>query len=103
MKELRIKEAYMNGIDSMEEYRDNKLLLQQERQNLNAKIAACHVSPALPENLGTYMKKRIQNVYDIISSNKFSDQEKNEALRSVVEKIIYNREKDTADIYYYYL
>ena len=34
IKEQRIKEAYMNGIDSLEEYKENKLLLAKERAEL---------------------------------------------------------------------
>ena len=103
MKEQRIKDAYMNGIDTMEEYKENKELLLRERENLEEKIAACSTPRESDDSIDTAMKERIRNVYDIISSSQFSDQEKNEALRSVVEKIIYDRETDTAEIYYFYL
>ena len=103
MKEQRIKDAYMNGIDTMEEYKENKELLLRERKDLEEKIAACSTPKESDDSIDTAMKERIRNVYDIISSSQFSDQEKNEALRSVVEKIVYDRETDTAEIYYFYL
>ena len=81
----------MNGIDTMEEYKENKELLLREREDLEEKIAACSTPRESDDSIDTAMKERIRNVYDIISSSQFSDQEKNEALRSVVEKIIYDR------------
>lgn len=103
MKEQRIKEAYMNGIDTIEEYKDNKQLLLKERENLEEKIASCSTPKESLNSIDVAMKKRIQNVYDIISSDQFSDQDKNAAIRSIVEKIIYDRKTDTAEIYYFYL
>ena len=102
-KEKRIKDAYMNGIDTMEEYKENKQILLGERKELEERISCCQ--PEVPEADDTEieMKNRIQNVYDLISDDSFSDQEKSEALRSIVEKIVYNRDTDTADIYFYYL
>lgn len=32
LKEKRAKAAYMDGIDSLEEYKQNKLLIQKERE-----------------------------------------------------------------------
>ena len=49
------------------------------------------------------MKKRIQNVYEIITSDDFSNQEKSDALKSAVEKIVYKKEEEIVDICYYYL
>ena len=34
LKEKRAKAAYMDGIDSLEEYKQNKLLIQKERETL---------------------------------------------------------------------
>ena len=103
MKEKRIKDAYMNGIDTMEEYKENKALLLLERKELEEKINSCRPKPDTSADVEKNMKKNIQNVYDIISSDQFTDQQKNEALKSIVEKIVYNRDTDTAEIYYYYL
>lgn len=103
MKEKRIRDAYMNGIDTIEEYKTNKTLLLQERQELEGKINSYESRPDNSADIEKDMKKSIQNVYDIISSDQFTDQQKNEALKSIVEKIVYDRDTDTAQIYYYYL
>ena len=87
-KEKRIKDAYMNGIDSMEEYKENKLLLSKERADLEERIKNTSTEPE--DNMDIIkndMKKRIQNVYEIITSDDFSNQEKSDALKSAVEKM----------------
>lgn len=104
IKEQRIKEAYMNGIDSLEEYKENKLLLAKEQADLEEKIKNTNTEPN--DNMDMIkndMKKRIENVYDIITGDSFSDQQKSDALKSIVEKIVYKKEEETVDIYYYYL
>lgn len=103
-KEKRIKDAYMNGIDSMEEYKENKLLLSKERADLEERIKNTNTEPE--DNMDIIrndMKKRIQNVYEIITSDDFSNQEKSDALKSAVEKIVYKKEEEIVDICYYYL
>ena len=104
IKEQRIKEAYMNGIDSLEEYKENKLLLAKERADLEEKIKNTNAEPNNNmDMIKNDMKKRIENVYDIITGDSFSDQQKSDALKSIVEKIVYKKEEETVDIYYYYL
>lgn len=49
------------------------------------------------------MLLRVKNVYDILSSNSVDVMTKNEVLRSVVEKIIYEKDKDLLKVYYYYM
>ena len=72
MKEKRIKEAYMNGIDSLEEYKENKLLLTKERADLEEKIKNTNAEPNNNmDMIKNDMKKRIENVYDIITGDSF--------------------------------
>ena len=44
----------------------------------------------------------LKNVYEIINSESVDDVTKNEILKSIIEKIVYNKEKDTLEVYYYY-
>lgn len=102
-KEMRIKEAYRNGIDTLEEYKQNKDLIQKERESLEAQIAAC--APARSdsmEDLSSAMAERIHGIADILESDAFDVQQKNTALKSIVSHIVYRKEDDIADIYYYY-
>lgn len=47
------------------------------------------------------MLDRISNVLDILHSDQFSVAEKNAALKSIIDKIIYDKEQNHIDVYYY--
>ncbi len=101
-KEQRARDAYINGIDTMEEYKKNKLRLQEERQRLEEKLALLSpIKPNLsPSEVKQLMQKRLKSVYDVLLSNA-DIPTKNSTLKNVVEKIIYNKETDTVKLYYY--
>lgn len=102
-KEARAKDAYMEGIDTKEEYRQNKLLLQKERESLEAAIAEHHQTFIANDRNETdkIMLANVRNVVDILESDQFTFIQKNEALKSVVEKIIFYRETMHIEVYYY--
>ncbi len=105
-KELRAKEAYMDGIDTKAEYRQNKLLLQEERQTLEAALAELEEPENeeafnSPKETDAQMLARIRSVADILQSGDFSLTEKNNALKSIVDKIVFDRDNMHIDIYYY--
>ena len=102
-KEDRIKEAYRNGIDTLEEYKQNKELIRKERESLEAQLAACAPSKSDSHaDLSAAMSERIHGTYDMLVSSSFTDQQKNAALKSIVSHIVYHREENLADIFYYY-
>jgi DNA invertase Pin-like site-specific DNA recombinase len=105
VKEKRARDAYMDGIDTKEEYRQNKLLLQKERDGLNASIAQLLQSRSTSAMDEADQTKRIlnniQNVMDILESDSFTMVQKNVALKSIVDKIVFNRDNMHIDIYYY--
>lgn len=95
-KEYRIKEAYRDGIDSLEEYKSNKAILILEKEKVMLKM----------ENRKPDKKEKLplQKYYDIVNilkSDNFSIEQKNETLKSVCEKIIYDKEKQIMDFYLY--
>ena len=98
-KERRIKEAYRNGIDTLEEYKENKELIVKEKHSLETQIS--ELSKPV-KNIEKKMPKRIKSVYDVITSDTSTKEEKAAAIASIIKKIVYNKELDTLDIYYYY-
>lgn len=99
LKELRIKEAYRNGIDTLDEYRENKNILSRERSSLQDKLESLSVPE---EEIKADMPNRIKSVYDIVSSESTTKDEKYAAINSIVKKIIYRKSDGEIDIYYYY-
>ena len=98
----RIKEAYRNGVDSMEEYKENKVLVQNEKQLLEKQLAELPAQDSDSEQAESALLDRVKNVYEIVNSESVDDVTKNEILKSIIEKIVYNKEKDTLEVYYYY-
>lgn len=103
VKLQRIKEAYMNGIDTMEEYKENKRIVQEEKDGLEKQLSELKEEKISTKNEDKDMLMRVKNVYDILSSDSVDATTKNDVLRSVVEKIVYNREKDELKVYYYHM
>lgn len=103
VKLQRIKEAYMNGIDTIEEYKENKQAVQEEKQHLEKQLSEIKEEKSNSKDDDEDMLLRVKNVYDILSSDSVDTTTKNDVLRSVVEKIIYEKDKDLLKVYYYYM
>ena len=96
MKKLeRVKSAYENGIDTLEEYKANKTKIQQTIKKLQAEC------PQPKEKLDkkAYAKK-VSSVLDILKSD-VSEKAKNEALRTIIDHIILHRPDTSIDIVFY--
>lgn len=100
-KEKRIKDAYRNGIDTLEEYKENKQILLKERERLELQINELEQKKTTVAGDKETLLKNIKNVFEMVSSDKFSDQEKNAALKTIIEKIVYERGSDSLKVYYY--
>lgn len=101
-RELRAREAYMDGIDTKEEYRQNKERLQKERTELEAQLEKLSTAEASDSSANdSRMLAQISSVLDIIRTPGFTAQQKNAALKSVVEQIVYYKEQGHIDVDYY--
>ena len=99
-KEKRIKMAYMDGIDTIEEYRKNKELLLEERNSIESRINALP-KPAAKSDTTAALRSKIKTVYDSLLNEDLSMQTRNDLLKSVVEKIVFNKKESTIDVYFY--
>ncbi len=94
----RIKLAYENGIDSIEEYKINKIKVLECIKQLESQIS----KPNTDKNvIQKTFKKKLKDAIKKLKSTKLSENEKNEILRSFISKIVFNRECGTIQIYYY--
>ena len=102
VREKRIKEAYQEGIDTLEEYRSNKQLLTDERKRLTDLIAESSQTPERDTEADQKkMLSNIRTVYDVIKSDNVDYETKGTFLRSVVEEIIWNRSENTLTFHLY--
>lgn len=96
-KEMRIKQAYFNGIDTLEEYKENKAVLAKEVMQLKNLLKECK-SQSKTNNISQAI--HIKSVYDIISSDAFDNQIKNQVIKMIIEKIEYNKREHLLNIYF---
>lgn len=101
-KEERIKASYREGIDTLEEYKANKAIIQKERESLEQQLKelkkAAHKSDQDPADA---MLQKVRSVYDILISNNYTYIQKNESLKQIIDKIIYDRKNDSLKIYFF--
>lgn len=94
----RIKEAYQNGVDTLEEYRKNKerinAFIEKVKSEMKANITAEKVDKER-------IKQKMIAALAVVKDAKQPEAAKNRALRSVVEKIIFNKEKGSLDVFFY--
>lgn len=101
-KFARIKEAYRNGVDTLEEYKANKKLVQEEKVLIEKQLQEATQTRDEPEAVEKHLLKHVRNVYEIINSDSVDAVTKNEILKSVIEKIVYDKQSDELKVYYYY-
>lgn len=103
IKENRVRDAYENGIDTLEEYRENRRRLSAERDELTQALDQLRRSAAPPENIPGRQEvvRRIQTVYDLLINPAVDYATKGNALRSVVKYIEFDRKNDRISVRYY--
>lgn len=93
----RAKEAYLAGVDTIEQYAAAK----EEIASKIAELTAMRERDNAPQSLdvAAYAAK-VAGVLEIITSEEIAPEAKNEALRTVVEKIVYNKPEERVEIYF---
>lgn len=94
----RVKEAYEAGIDTLEEYKENKLKIQARINELTAQAKMS--SPVPNENYDKIISERIRRGLDILESSETSETLKNITLRSFIDRIVYFKPKNIIEIFY---
>lgn len=94
------RNAYLNEIDTIEEYRVNKTRIQQEEEDVRAQIKKLSNKSTGSSNA----KKLITNMIagsEILKDENATIEEKHNALRSFVKTITVDKENDNINIEYY--
>lgn len=88
----RIKDAYLNGIDSMEEYKENKQRILKTIDDLKAQVKQ-EIKPQ------TDIKKSVKMSLNIVDGS-CSESDKNIALRRIIDKIVFDRQNSSIQLFY---
>lgn len=95
----RCKEAYQNGIDTLDEYAKNKKSIHDNIEYLNSK-KSINNDVKNPTDKVSYEKK-VMNIVEMIKDPAISEKAKNEAIRTIISYIIYDKANSELAIYFY--
>lgn len=96
----RYKEAYSCGVDTLEEYKENKNKCVLEENSIKKRIAETgnslfnEVKPKSLTNSPLY-------IVDILNDIDKPIEEKNAAVKAIIQQITYNRETGVLSVYYF--
>lgn len=90
ISELRIKNAYEASVYTLEEFKESRERLQSKRKKLESLL-----SQAQPQDETVNNQERIQNIYDTLTSDSISYEEKGMVIRTVVDSITYDKASNT--------
>lgn len=95
-KLLKVKEAYESGVDTLEEYKENKLRINSNIAKLRNKKN--NIEPPINKN---EFAKKIMEVVGYAEDEKLSASSKNEALRSIVSYIIFDKATKRIQVFFH--
>lgn len=101
----RAKEAYLNGIDTAEEYKRNKISLTEEIDRLQAELDKLPEEEATPngklsKSKAKEYKEKCTHALAVLQNPEISEQEKNTVLKSLIKKAVYDRHNQLLEVFY---
>lgn len=105
MRMMRIREAYEAGVDSLEEYKENRQRLSRECDRLRElRDQAAAARKQMPEDAGKQeVLQKIRTMYDLIRDDDVNYETKGAFMRSLVEKIVWDKDAGTLSFYLYHI
>lgn len=106
--EERIRAAYQEGIDTLEEYRRQREELKVQRHSLENALSRLYV-PAIDcqdshaakfPGIQTVQSKTAQSIPELLRSSHHTVPQKNTALKTIISRIVFDRETMTLRICY---
>lgn len=97
-KEERIKQAYIGGIDTLEEYKQNKNLLISEKKILMEKLSKIN-KPSLKKHKQEIIENG-KKVYEILTDEKVSLEEKYFIINKLINKVEFDSDNNSLVIFY---
>lgn len=100
-KEKRIKAAYLNEIDSLEEYQANKAALLKERAAIekNIKLLTISNTDMSKEEMDKKMKQNISALLTVLQDDSADYVQKGNMMRNVVDHIVFDRGNTSLDMF----
>lgn len=97
-KLLRCKNLYLEGIDSIEEYKQNKNAAELEIKNLQSQLSKAEKQPKQKANLDFSINAK--NIYSLMINEKVDEKLKYTAIHELIDYVIYDKKNETIEIFY---
>lgn len=94
----RVKEAYEDGVYTLEEYKESKQAFEEQIERLKASFTASKID--LNEKKRVLINKN-KNVLKQLREPKMSESDKREILAGFIDKIVFNRPKNSIELFFY--
>lgn len=99
-REKRAKDAYLNGIDSLEEYKEMRMQIQSERNRVQSELdKLTSATAASSDNDDMLMIQNVQSALDVLTDDNADYEKKGLALRGICDKIVYDRKNTSFDFH----
>ena len=96
-KIMRCRELYINGVDTIEDFKQNKAKLEAVIEQL--KEEQCVKLSKIPSK--EVFAKNVKDVVEAIKSPDLTEDEKNLQLRTIIDHITFNKTENRLDFYFY--
>ena len=93
----RCKEAYLNEIDTLEEYKTNKNMILKEIERLNEELKTLKEPTKINKQ---EIQKNIKEIYNLLTNDNVEINVKKEAINTLIDKIIINNKDMKISIIY---
>lgn len=94
----RIKEAYQSGVDTLDEYKKNKAQIMTFIEKVKAEKEVNEATQTVDKE---HIIQKMITALAVIKDPKQPESAKNRSLRSVVEKITFNKQTGNLDVFFY--
>ena len=98
-KEKRIKDSYIDGIDSLEEYKENKQNLENQKTMLNNQLLKLQNKKEVRQKEEN-IKEQLKTIYNILTDDKIDMQRKYEVSHMIIARIDFNRDDGILELTY---
>ena len=95
----RLREAYLDGAESLDDYKRGKAALEAQLASLKQEL-----TPAAPSNqeaIQSAIQQNIIRILAILSNPAVSVEAKHEAASSLIESILFDRDTNSLRIFYH--
>lgn len=95
----RAKEAYEDGVYTLEEYKASKISITTQIEKLKSQLSA--VKTTNPEEKREALRNKVLNILPALRSPATPETEKNQLIKSFLERVIFYKPSGDIDLFFY--